>query len=90
MSKKEFHQRRLRAAKLSKFFGVDIQDLKKFLPERPPPPSRPGTSQGQDTVVEVAIGGPKGKSTFWERPQSPQQEADMQDVIHRLRDLKAS
>jgi hypothetical protein len=90
ISKKEFNQRRLRAAKLSNFFGVDIQDLKQYLPDRPPPFSRPTTSHGQDTVVEVEIGGFKGKGTFWERAQSPNQELDMLEVIHKLRDLKAA
>jgi len=90
ISKKEFHQRRMRAAKLSKFFGVDVQDLKEYLPDRPPPSSYPATSHDQDTVVEIEIGGFKGKGTFWERAQSPNQEPDMLEVIHKLRDLKAS
>jgi hypothetical protein len=76
---KDFRQRRMRAAKLSKFFGVDYHDLE------------PHLASGEDTGaeilrVEVAVNG-RG-SLPWERQGF--RTLEMEDVITRLRDLRSS
>ena len=75
---KEFRQRRMRAAKLSKFFGVDYHDLQPHLATRG---SRNGVRK-----VEVAIND-RGVLP-WDRQKF--RSLEMEDVIVRLRDLKSS
>jgi hypothetical protein len=75
---KEFRQRRVRAAKLSKFFGVEYHDLEPHL-----------TLEGERAEVrkvEVAIDD-RG-ALPWDRHEF--RSLEMEDVIVRLRDLRSS
>lgn len=67
----------MRAAKLSKFFGVGYQDLEPHLA----PKSRTAPQR-----LEVAID--DGGGLFWDRPEV--RSLEMKDVIVRLRDLRSS
>lgn len=75
---KEFKRRRMRAAKLSKFFGVDYHDLEPHLV--------PGEDHVEVPKVEVAIDD-RG-ALPWDRPEF--RSLEMEDVIVRLRDLRSS
>jgi hypothetical protein len=68
----------MRAAKLSKFFGVDYHDLKPHLV--------PGGVRTDVQKVEVAIDD-RGVLP-WDRHEI--RSVGMEDVIARLRDLRAS
>lgn len=74
---RDFRQRRMRAAKLSRFFGVGYQDLEPHLAPRSPTNSQ---------KLEVAIDDRGG--LFWERHEL--RSLDMEDVIVKLRDLRSS
>ena len=67
----------MRAAKLSRFFGVGYQDLEPHLAPRSPTNSQ---------KLEVAIDDRGG--LFWERHEL--RSLDMEDVIVKLRDLRSS
>lgn len=75
---KEFRQRRMRAAKLSKFFGVGYQDLEPHLAS--------GGDEKEVRKLEVAIDdrGPLP----WDRHEF--RNLEMEDAIVRLRDLRSS
>lgn len=73
-----FRQRRIRAAKLSKFFGVGYQDLEPHLD--------PETKRNDLRKVEVAID--DGRGLPWDRREL--RSLEMEDVIVRLRDLRSS
>ena len=75
---KEFRQRRVRAAKLSKFFGVGYHDLEPHLV--------PGEDRADARKVEVAIDD-RG-ALPWDRHEF--RSLEMEDVIMRLRDLRSS
>jgi hypothetical protein len=75
---KDFRQRRVRAAKLSNFFGVGYQDLEPHLA----PENHAGTRK-----LEVAIDD-RGGGLFGDRHEV--RSAEMKDVIVRLRDLRSS
>lgn len=75
---KEFRQRRVRAAKLSKFFGVNYHDLKPHL--------EPEERRADVRKVEVAIDD-RG-ALPWDRHEF--RSLEMEDVIVRLRDLRSS
>jgi hypothetical protein len=75
---KDFRQRRMRAAKLSNFFGVDYHDLEPHL--------APEKKRGEVREVEVAIDERNGLP--WDRPEL--RSLKMEDVIVRLRDLRSS
>lgn len=77
---KDFKKRRMRAAKLSKFFGVRYQDLE---PHLVPAPVKSRTDVRK---VEVAIDARGGLP--WDRHEV--RSLDMEDVIVRLRDLRSS
>lgn len=91
-----FTERRRRAAKLAKFFGVGYHDLSKSLliPLRSSPPteSRPDITSSQNhspTIeVDVQLSGP---TRFWGMidGRRSEKEADMNDVAARLREMKA-
>ena len=74
---RDFRQRRMRAAKLSKFFGVGYQDLEPHLAPK---------SRTNPQTLEVAID--DGGRSFWDRHEP--RSAAMEDVIARLRDLRSS
>ncbi|VDB86490.1 unnamed protein product [Peniophora sp. CBMAI 1063] len=96
--KEAFRQRRMRAAKLSRFFGVDLHDLSQSLEPTPstprpsvataqadpPPPKMPQREPSLDGV-DVRIQAPAGK--FWSR-HDHRREVDMNDVINRLREMR--
>jgi len=67
----------MRAAKLSKFFGVGYQDLQPHLAPR---------SRVSPQKLEVAIDDRGG--LFWEKHEL--RSLDMEDVIVKLRDLRSS
>lgn len=75
---KEFRQRRMRAAKLSKFFGVNYQDIEPHL--------GPGVRRADVKKVEVAINDRGGLP--WDRHEF--RNLEMEDVIVKLRDLRSS
>jgi len=75
---RDFRQRRMRAAKLSKFFGVGYQDLEPHL--------SPKRARQNLRKVEVAIDNRTG--LFWDRHEV--RTLEMEDVIVRLRDLQSS
>ncbi|TFY81537.1 hypothetical protein EWM64_g2471 [Hericium alpestre] len=89
-----FRQRRLRAAKLSRFFGVDYNDLSQSgiaepsLPARPSmvtvPPTRPDSPR-QDVDVRVNQSG-----RFWALLDGHDtlQTAEINDVIGKLRQMR--
>ena len=74
---RDFRQRRMRAAKLSKFFGVGYQDLEPHLAPK---------SQTNLQKLEVAIDDRGG--LFWEKHEL--RTLDMEDAIAKLRDLRSS
>ena len=76
---KDFRQRRRRAAKLAKFFGVDYHDLE--------PHFASGEDTGSEALrVEVAVDD-RG-SLPWDRQRF--RNLEMEDAIVRLRDLRSS
>ena len=75
---RDFKQRRMRAAKLSKFFGVDYHDLEPHL--------APRRKRTDVRKVEVAIDERSGLP--WDRHEL--RNLEMEDVIVRLRDLRSS
>ena len=74
---KDFRQRRRRAAKLSRFFGVGYQDLEPHLA-----PKNRAAPQKLEVVMDDRGG------LFWERHEL--RSLEMEDVIVKLRDLRAS
>ena len=76
---KDFKQRRMRAAKLSKFFGVGYHDLEPHLV--------PEDERDDVRKVEVSIDGRAGLP--WDRHEL-RTSLEMEDVIARLRDLRSS
>ena len=92
-----FRQRRMRAAKLSRFFGVDLHDLSQSLESTPPAPRPSAATASVEPIlpkmpqrssspdgVDVRIQAP-GK--FWSR-HDHRREVDMNDVINRLREMR--
>lgn len=75
---KDFRQRRMRAAKLSKFFGVGYQDIEPHL--------APRKHRTEIRKVEVAIDDRGGLP--WDRHEL--RNLEMEDVIVRLRGLRSS
>ncbi|TFK76946.1 hypothetical protein BDN72DRAFT_19015 [Pluteus cervinus] len=75
-----FHQRQRRVVKLTRFFGVDYQDIS---PSVAPMPSSP-----QREAVDVKV----GRKRFWNfgTPQNELKEANMDEIIGQLRGLKAT
>lgn len=85
-----FQERRRRAAKLSRFFGVGFQDLTPSLVTAPEVPGLPESTHHHPTVaVDVKMSGP---GRFWGFADGRRnlKEADMVDVIDKLRGMKAS
>ncbi|KAG7450350.1 uncharacterized protein BT62DRAFT_927662 [Guyanagaster necrorhizus] len=79
-----FRERRRRAAKLSRFFGVAYQDMSSSVPTTAPPIEERSTP---DVQVDVQITGRR----FWGFDGGhTTREADMADVIDKLRYLKAA
>ncbi|KAJ7042552.1 hypothetical protein C8F04DRAFT_1076290 [Mycena alexandri] len=74
-----FQERRRRAAKLSRFFGVGFQDIS--LGETAPPP--PVAIAKEEVDVKVSTG-----RRFWSFNDRAK-EGDMQEAIQKLRGLKA-
>ncbi|KAF7339915.1 Sec7 domain protein [Mycena venus] len=79
-----FQDRRRRAAKLSRFFGVGFQDigLSPVLTTPRSPPQSPVTS----VEVDVKVSGRRFFGVFSDRPKEGD---DMQEAIQKLRGLKA-
>lgn len=74
-----FQERRRRAAKLSRFFGVGYQDISSSLRDVVPPPPT--------AHVDVKMAGRR----FWSFDSRPDmQNVDMADAIDKLRGLKAN
>lgn len=73
----DFHDRRRRAAKLSRFFGVGLQDIS-LSPETAPLP---------DAQVQVDV--KVSSRRFWSFGDRSK-DGDMQEAIQKLRGLKAS
>ncbi|KAJ7225790.1 hypothetical protein GGX14DRAFT_318659, partial [Mycena pura] len=71
-----FQDRRRRAAKLSRFFGVGFQDI--LMPEKEP------TLPGAKVEVDVKVSGRR----FWGFGDRPK-DSDMHEAIQKLRGLKA-
>jgi len=76
-----FQDRRRRAAKLSRFFGVGFQDIG-LSPELLTTPRSPVTS----VEVDVKVSGRRFFGVFGDRPKDGD---DMQEAIQKLRGLKA-
>ncbi|KAJ6604335.1 hypothetical protein DFH09DRAFT_1068037 [Mycena vulgaris] len=74
-----FQDRRRRAAKLSRFFGVGFQDI-----SLPPEPEVP-IPDARIVEVDVKVSGRR----FWSF-NDRSKDGDMQEAIHKLRGLKAS
>ncbi|KAJ6574797.1 hypothetical protein B0H19DRAFT_1125804 [Mycena capillaripes] len=74
-----FQERRRRAAKLSRFFGVGFQDI--LLSPAPEAAPIPETR----VEVDVKVGGRR----FWSFSDRPKDGGDMQEAIQKLRGLKA-
>jgi hypothetical protein len=83
-----FNERRRRAAKLSRFFGVTYQDLSSSFPEISRPSTRGIASpvlQTSTVAVDVKV---IERSRFWGDRVS-MRDAELTDVIGHLRELKA-
>lgn len=80
VSAKSFQERRRRAAKLSRFFGVGFQDIALSPDVLPPVPDTPIDVD----VVDVKVSGRR----FWSFSERSK-DADMQKAIQKLRGLKA-
>ncbi|KAK0208589.1 hypothetical protein DFS33DRAFT_1380098 [Desarmillaria ectypa] len=79
-----FRERRRRAAKLSRFFGVAYQDMSSSVPTIAPPIEEQSTP---DVQVDVQVTGRR----FWGFDGGyTTREADIADVIDKLRCLKAA
>lgn len=84
-----FNERRRRAAKLSRFFGVNYQDISRSIvtQETSPPPIKP--HEGFPAVeVDVKVAGRR----FWSFTDGRDhlKNAEVVDVIDKLRGLKAA
>lgn len=73
-----FHERRKRVVKLSRFFGVAAHDIELPTPSLPQP-------KGLSTEVKVHEHG-----HFWSVGDQWKDGKDLDDLRHRLRDLKAA
>ena len=97
-----FRQRRLRAAKLSRFFGVDLHDLSQSLDTAPPvprpsnamapvPSAAPRPPTRQEPLRSQSPDGVdvriQQSGKFWSR-HDHRREVDMNDVINRLREMR--
>ncbi|TFL06637.1 hypothetical protein BDV98DRAFT_159253 [Pterulicium gracile] len=74
-----FHERRKRVVKLSRFFGVAAHDIELPMPDTMPKP------KGLSTEVKVHEHG-----HFWSAGDQWTDGNDLDDLRHRLRDLKAA
>lgn len=84
----DFHERRRRAAKLSRFFGVGYQDFSSSMERSDPPPRMPSRTPASKDEVGVKISAP---GRFWGLSDGRRmRDAQMIDVIDKLRDLKAA
>ncbi|KAF5377558.1 hypothetical protein D9615_005261 [Tricholomella constricta] len=85
-----FRERRRRAAKLTQFFGVNYQDISKSITQTFVVPSTPKeaiTSIDAPVVeVDVKVAGRR----FWGLADGELKNAEVADVIDKLRGLKAS
>lgn len=81
----DFRDRRRRAEKLSRFFGVAYQTIDVPPPTLAVPP--PKTERSQEVQVDVTVSG-NGKR-FWALDGGKTREPDMLDVRDRLRSMKA-
>jgi hypothetical protein len=89
-----FRERRRRAAKLSRFFGVGYQDLTSSLGVQDPPVVskithiRSDSIEEENVAVDVRV---TGRGRFWglSDGQRNLQNADVVDVIDKLRGLRA-
>jgi len=85
-----FRERRLRAAKLSRFFGVEYQDISSALVTTEAPsldkPSNPPPSAECNSAVDVKVSAP---ARFWGLSEGRTKDAEVADVIGKLRGLKA-
>lgn len=92
----DFRQRRLRAAKLSRFFGVTYQDISSFdqpgahtpRPSVVAPQPVPFDAPSSPIDVDVRIAEP---NRFWarvERRETMREPVDMGAVIHKLRTMR--
>ncbi|KAJ7102233.1 hypothetical protein B0H15DRAFT_769086, partial [Mycena belliarum] len=80
-----FQDRRRRAAKLSRFFGVGFQDIS-LPPEAVPMPSPQTTPPIPDPQIEVAV--KFSGRRFWGFSDRSK-DGDMREAIQKLRGLKA-
>jgi len=81
-----FQERRRRAAKLTQFFGVGYQDISASLPYVAYDIPRSSNLPGPGVRVDVKMSGRR----FWGDGHGTLRDADIVDVIDKLRDLKAS
>ncbi|KAK0465411.1 uncharacterized protein EV420DRAFT_1760093 [Desarmillaria tabescens] len=82
-----FRERRRRAAKLSRFFGVAYQDMSSSIPTTAPPIEEQVERPTPDVQVDVQVTGRR----FWGFDGGyTTREADIADVIDKLRCLKAA
>jgi hypothetical protein len=85
-----FRERRLRAAKLSRFFGVEYQDITSALvtteASSPDKTSTPPLTDVCGSAVDVKVSAP---ARFWGLAEGRTKDAEVVDVIDKLRGLKA-
>ncbi|THU91773.1 hypothetical protein K435DRAFT_968020 [Dendrothele bispora CBS 962.96] len=87
VSNNTFRERRRRAAKLTQFFGVGYQDISASLPRTTRDiPQRSSPGPGPGVRVDIKTSGRR----FWGDGHGTVRDADIADVIDKLRDLKAS
>ncbi|KIY72740.1 hypothetical protein CYLTODRAFT_485984 [Cylindrobasidium torrendii FP15055 ss-10] len=84
----DFRDRRRRAEKLSRFFGVAYQTIDVPPPTFAVPPPMAERKRSQEVQVDVTVTGNNGKR-FWALDGGKTREADMLDVRDRLRSMKA-
>lgn len=86
-----FQERRRRAAKLSRFFGVGYQDITPSLvsesaaPSSPPPVAAPRSPRRLDADVDVRV---TGRNRFWNfNTETKPKQTNVYDVLDKLRKL---
>lgn len=79
----EFKERRRRAAKLSRFFGVGYHEFTQALVVLPQPPPPPAVQLEAPSSVEVRVGQPG-----WFGGPGKVKQTNVSDVIGKLRELR--
>lgn len=102
MTSPEFHTRRRRAAKLSKFFGVEVNSLVDILPSDVPSASTSRKASYADPLPSPSLGvgiarassvtvaeAKKGRRFLGVTEDNDVKELDMTEVIDQLRRMRS-